>query len=70
VTIHGPQPDQTEDVPIEGIEADMYVEEMKHLVACIETQGPPMVDGAEALRSLRLVEAAKESASTGRVVKL
>jgi predicted dehydrogenase len=70
VTIHGPQPDQTEDVPIEGIEADMYVEEVKHLVACIETQGPPMVDGAEALRSLRLVEAAKESASTGRVVKL
>ena len=69
VAVRGPEPDREEEIAIDGIDADMYVEEMKHLVECIETEGPPMVDGAEALRSLRLVEAAKQSAASGRVVK-
>ena len=70
VTIRGPGRDRVEEVTVEGTDADMYVEEIRHLIDCIESQAPPMVDGAEALRSLRLVEAAKESAASKRVVKL
>ena len=37
--------------------------------APVEGRAAPMVDGAEALRSLRLVEAAKASAARGTWVK-
>jgi len=69
VTVRGPAPDHVEDIAVPGIDADMYVEEMKHLVRCLESAEAPMVDGAEALRSLRLVEAAKASAARGVWVK-
>jgi predicted dehydrogenase len=49
---------------------EMYVAEMRHFVRCLEGQESPLVDGREALRSLRLVEAAKRSAAEGRWVRL
>ena len=69
VTLRGPDPDHAEEVEVEDRGADMYVEEMKHLARCVEGVESPMVDGAEALRSLRLVEAAKASAARGAWVK-
>jgi predicted dehydrogenase len=48
----------------------MYVEEIRHFVRCMEGSERSLVDGREALRSLRMVEAAKQSASEGRWVKL
>jgi predicted dehydrogenase len=42
---------------------------MRHFLACIETGEQPLVDGGEALRSLRLVEAARRSAAEGRWVR-
>ena len=69
VTVRGPEADRAEDVPVPDVAADMYVEEMKHLVRCLEGREAPMVDGAEALRSLRLVEAAKASAARGTWMK-
>ena len=69
VTVRGPAPDRAEDIAVEGIDADMYVEEMKHLIRCLEHTDSPLVDGAQALRSLRLVEAAKASAARGKWVK-
>jgi predicted dehydrogenase len=48
----------------------MYVNELRHFVACLEGREEPSVDGWEALRSLRLVEAAKRSAAERRRVSL
>ncbi len=70
VRILGPAPDQVEieagvdDGPNEA----MYVEQMRHFVRCIEGREDPLVDGWEALRSLRLVEASRMSAAERRWV--
>ncbi len=54
--------------PIDANHNEMFVEEMRHFVRCIDGQEAPVVDGAEALASLRLVEAAKVSSRTRRWV--
>ena len=54
----------------DGDPNDMYLEEMRHFIRCLEVGEPPLVDGNEALRSIRLVEAAKRSARERRTVKL
>jgi len=48
----------------------MYVEELRHFVRCMEGRESPVIDGQEALRSLRLVEAARTSARDGRRVRV
>ena len=48
----------------------MYLEEMRHFIRCVEGLEPPLVDGRAALRSLRLVEAAKLSSRERRWVRL
>ena len=53
----------------DGDANDMYVEELRQFIRCIEARESPLVDGREALRSLRLVEAAKTSARDGRWVR-
>ena len=54
----------------DGDANDMYVEELRQFIRCIERLESPLIDGREALRSLRLVEAAKTSARDGRWVRL
>jgi predicted dehydrogenase len=46
----------------------MYMDELRHFAECVAQGSAPAVNGAEALRSLRLVEAAKRSARCGRWV--
>jgi predicted dehydrogenase len=72
VAVHGPGgPPEVEDArAAEGAANDMYVEEMRHFVRCVEGRESPLVDGREALRSLRLVEAAKRSSRERRWVAL
>jgi len=48
----------------------MYVEEMKHFIRCVEGRETPLVDGAEGRRTLEVALAAKESAASGRTVKV
>jgi predicted dehydrogenase len=50
---------------VDGLPEGMYLEELRHFVSCLERGEAPAVDGAEALRSLRVVEAAKTSAERG-----
>ena len=72
VTVLGPAPDQVEaatganDAPNE----DMYVSELRHFIACLEGREELLTDGWEALRSLRMVEAAKRAAAERRWVSL
>ena len=53
----------------DGDTNQMYLEELRHFIHCLGGHASPMVDGREALRSLRLVEAAKTSAREGRRVR-
>jgi predicted dehydrogenase len=39
----------------------MYIEEMKHLLKCLEGQAVPIVDGEDGRRVLQIALAAKES---------
>ncbi len=61
-----PEPPEIHDGPNEA----MYGEEMRHFVRCIEGREESLVDGREALRSLRMVEAAKVSVAERRWVAL
>jgi predicted dehydrogenase len=54
---------------VDGGPNEMYLEELRHFIRCLERRESPLVDGREALRSLRLVEAAKASARDGRRVR-
>ena len=63
VRIHGAEPRGEETTCVDdGDPNDVYVEEMRHFIRCLEGRESPLVDGNEALRSIRLVEAAKHSA--------
>ena len=72
VRVLGPAPDQVElhDGAHDPPNDVMYVEEMRHFVRCLEGAEDPIVDGWEALRSLRMVEAAKIAAAERRWVSL
>jgi predicted dehydrogenase len=72
VRVLWPEPDQVEvhDGALEAPNEEMYVEEMRHFIRCLEGREEPLVDGWEALRSLRMVEAAKTAAAERRWVNL
>jgi predicted dehydrogenase len=72
VRVLGPEPDRVElhEGTSDGPNEDMYVSELRHFIACIEGREEPLTEGWEALRSLRMVEAAKRSAAERRWVSL
>jgi predicted dehydrogenase len=72
VTVHDADggADAEDFATADGEPNDMYVEEMRRFIRCVEGMAPPMVDGHAALRSLRLAEAAKLSARERRWVKI
>lgn len=45
-------------IPVEEAAADPLTEEMRHFLECIESRKTPLTDGREALRVLRVLEAA------------
>lgn len=47
-----------------------YIAEIEHFLDCIRTGKPPRVSPKDAVRSLRVVLAAKKSAKTGRRIRL
>ena len=49
---------------------DMYIEEMKHFLQCVEGKAKPTQDVTHAERILEIALAAKESAVTGKVISL
>lgn len=70
VTVHAPEA-PPEVMSLAGGDADdMYLEELRHFCRCLEGRESPLVDGGEALRSLRLAEAAKRSARERRWVRV
>lgn len=71
VTLFTAEPDRWEGFgePIDVNHNEMFVEEMRHFVRCLEGRDAPAVDGDEALATLKLVEAAKASATERRWVR-
>jgi predicted dehydrogenase len=71
VTVYGAETSSEETIHVDdGDPNNMYLEEVRHFIRCLEAGEPPNVDGVEALRSIRLVEAAKRSARERRAVRL
>ena len=68
VTVLAPHAATESRKGLDGDRNQMYVDEMRHFVRCLEGSEPPVVDGREALRSLRLIDAVKTSAREGRRV--
>lgn len=48
----------------------MFLDEMSHFLACVRRESRPVVDAAEAVRSMRIAEAAERSMTTHQVVEL
>ncbi len=72
VTVFGEERDRWEGFrePIDFDHNEMFVEEMRHLVACLEGREQPTIGAGEALAALRLVEAAKASAAGRRWITI
>lgn len=49
---------------------ESYVSEWRHFLSCMETGERPLTSGADGLAAVRVVDAANESAASGRVVTL
>jgi predicted dehydrogenase len=69
VTIHPSRGAPESESVNDGDPGEMYREELRHFLRCLDGRESPLVDGWEALRSLRVVEAARRSAAEGRWVK-
>jgi predicted dehydrogenase len=48
----------------------LFLDEMKHFLECVETRRKPLVDLTDGVESLQMALAAKESIASGRVVDL
>jgi predicted dehydrogenase len=48
----------------------LFVDEMRHFIECVQTRRNPLVDLSDGAWSLRMALAARESIATGRVVDL
>ena len=72
VTLYHGEPDRWGGYrePIDDNHGEMFVEEMRHFVRCVSGEDKPLVDGAEGLQVLRIVEAAKASAGKRQWVSL
>jgi len=69
VTVLAPDPRPEAMSAADGDANDMYEEELRQFIRCIEGRESPLIDGREVMRSLRLVEAARTSARDGRWVR-
>ncbi len=62
----GESPERMDFAAEESDANTMYAAEIEHFIGCVKTGRSPRVDGWEALRSLRVVEAARRSAQERR----
>ena len=70
VSIHTPDAEPEVRSVADGDGNGMYLDELRYFIRCLDGREAPLVDGGEALRSLKVVEAAKLSARDRRWVRL
>lgn len=56
--------------PIKAEPNEMYIKEMKHFLRCVLRRDNPLMDGQDAVKTLKLALAAKKSAEIGKVINL
>ena len=56
--------------PFAGQLNDMYVEEARHFLACVRGEESPRCDGADGLKTMRVIEAARQASAERRWVRL
>lgn len=70
VTRYEPGTKEWRPLAISGKNEDMYLAEMSNFISSIKGLEKPVVPGVEGMKSLKVALAAKESAATGKVVRL
>jgi len=61
---------QWKTYPVQTDPNDMYLEEMKHFIECINGKANPLIDGYTAKKVLEIALAAKKSARVGKAIPL
>ena len=61
---------QWKNFPVAAEPNEMYLEEMKHFLACVNGKAIPLIDGHAAKKVLEIALAAKKSASSGKAIHL
>ena len=56
--------------PVQAEPNEMYLEEMKHFLACVNEKAVPLIDGHAAKTVLEIALAAKKSATVGKAIHL
>jgi predicted dehydrogenase len=71
VTLYGAEGAVTDYFTCEQLDRNqLFVHEIQHFLACVQTRSKPVADLHEGVWSLRLALAAKQSIASGRVVEL
>ncbi len=59
-----------QEIKVKDKTKDMYIEEIKHFIRCIKGEETPVADMTAGKRVLEIALAVKESATTGRAIKV
>ena len=70
LTRTGPSGETIENLSFPGFDRNqMFVELLRHLLACLDGEAKPVVGVRDAIRTQRVALAARESLRTGRVIQ-
>lgn len=70
VDIYWAESKKTESLPSRMVRNDMFVEQIWHFLELMERGGQPVVDGYDALKTLKVCMAAIESSSSGKKMSI
>jgi predicted dehydrogenase len=68
IRLFDPKANRWEIYPFGGQLNDMYVEEVRHFLACVRGEASPRCDGWDGLKTMRVVDAARRAAAERRWV--
>ena len=70
VRVFDPEANRWEAYPFGGQLNDMYVDEVRHFVACIRGEARPACDGWDGLKTMQVIDAARRASAERRWVKV
>ena len=70
VKLYSAAKQQWQTYPVQAEPNEMYLEEMKHFLGCVNGKETPLVDGLTAKKVLEIALEAKKSAKTGKAIHL
>jgi predicted dehydrogenase len=70
IRVFDPTANRWEIYPFGGQLNDMYMEEVRHFMACIRGEATPQCDGWDGLKTMRVIDAARRAASERRWIRV